>query len=185
MALFLEILFVGLILSADSFSAAIAMGLRPFNRKDALKFAASSGGAEAVVAFIGAMSGKHIISKFGAIDHWIAFFLLGGVALHMAYEGIRDLMSKEVRVEILDFHSFAKILLVSLATSLDAFGVGIGLGVANKPIIPFVISIGVWAFVATIAGLYLAKNLSRKFGPVVNLLGSIVLGIIAFFMLRV
>lgn len=185
MSLFYEVLLVGLILSADSFSAAVAMGLRPFSRKDALKFAASSGAAEALVALIGAMAGSHVIAQFEAIDHWIAFTLLGLVALHMAYEGIHDLLSKTVKEEKLDFHSFAKVLLVSFATSLDAFGYGIGLGISGKPILPYIISIGIWAFATTIIGLHLARKLSKKFGPIINLLGSIVLGIMAFQMLKI
>ena len=160
--MYYEIIIVGLILSADSFSAAVAMGLRPFSKKDAFKFAFSSGGAEALVTLIGAMAGLHLISKIESFDHWIAFILLMGVALHMAYEGFCDLMSKEVKAEKLDFHGFAKVLIVSFATSLDAFGVGIGLGVAEKPITPYVFSIGIWAFISTIVGLYLAKKLSKK-----------------------
>ena len=58
MHLSFEVLIVGLILSADSFSAAVAMGLRPFSKKDAIKFAASSGIAEALFALIGAMAGS-------------------------------------------------------------------------------------------------------------------------------
>lgn len=185
MSLLYEVMIVGLILSADSFSAAIAMGMRPFSEKDALKFAASSGGAEALVTLIGAMAGKHIISQFGEYDHWIAFTLLAAVALHMAYEGITDMFNKGVKEEQLSFHSFTKVLIVSFATSLDALGVGVGLGIANKPIIPFIIAIGFWAFVSTIAGLHLAKRLSQKFGPVINLLGSIVLGVMAFQMLKI
>ena len=180
-----EVILVGLILSADSFSAAVAMGLRPFSRKDAIKFAISSGGAEALVALVGAMAGLHLISKIKSFDHWIAFILLMGVALHMAYEGVRDLISKEAVVEKLDFHSFTKVLIVSFATSLDAFGVGIGLGVAKKPIVAYIFSIGIWAFISTIAGLYLAKKFSKKSGPIVTLIGSIILGIMAFQMLKI
>lgn len=185
MEFFIEIIIVGLILSADSFSAALAMGHRPFKRSDAFKFALSSGSAEAIVAFIGAIAGAKIISQFSAIDHWIAFFLLGGVSLHMAYEGFRDLLRPEVTDVSLEFHSFTKILIVSLATSLDAFGVGIGLGISNKPILPFIISIGFWAFTTTLLGLYLARKLSSKFGPIMNLVGAIVLGILAFQMLKI
>jgi manganese efflux pump family protein len=189
MALTFEVLVIGLILSADSFSAAVAMGLRPFSKKDAYKFAASSGGAEALVAFIGASAGAHIVSKFGAFDHWIAFFLLAGISLHMAYEGIQELRAKNdlnsQQGETLEFHGFSKILLVSFATSLDAFGVGIGLGVANKPIFPFILSIGLWAFVSTIAGLHLARRLSKAFGPLITLFGALVLGVLAFQMLKI
>lgn len=181
-----EILIVGLILSADSFSAAMAMGHRPFTKKDALKFAFSSGGAEALVALLGSVAGSYIIKKFSAIDHWIAFALLAGVALHMLYEGVSELRNKKAHEEPkVDFHSFTKIIIVSLATSLDAFGVGIGLGVANKPILPFIISIGLWAFVSTLIGLNLARKLSEKFGPIMTIVGSIVLGVLAVQMLSI
>ncbi len=185
MHFYLEIITIGLILSADSFSAAIAMGLRPFSRKDAIKFAISSGGAEALVALVGAMAGLHLISKIKSFDHWIAFALLLAVALHMAYEGLCDLLSKEITPQRLDFHSFSKILIVSFATSLDAFGVGIGLGVAKKPILPYIFSIGFWAFISTIAGLYLARKFSKNSAPIVTLFGALVLIIMAFQMLKI
>jgi len=179
MELFLEIIIVGLVLSADSFSAAVAMGHRPFSNRDAVKFALSSGGAEALMTLLGALAGLKIISQFSAVDHWIAFLLLGFVAFHMAHEGIMALKNKEVQEEQLEFHSFKKILLVSFATSLDAFGVGISLGIAHKPIYLFSLSIAFWAFTTTLIGLFLAKKLSEKFGPIMNLVGAIVLGYLA------
>lgn len=84
----IEALLVGLVLSIDSFSAALAMGHRPFTSKDAIKFALSSGIAEGLVALFGALAGAHIIAKFAAVDHWIAFGLLMAVALHMGYESV-------------------------------------------------------------------------------------------------
>ena len=180
-----ESLIIGLVLSADSFSAAMAMGNRPFTKKDVLKFACSSGGAEAGVALIGSIAGAEIISKFAAIDHWIAFTLLMGIALHMAYEGISHLRGKVEVEEKETFHSFAKILIVSFATSLDAFGVGISLGIAHKPMVPFIVSIGAWAFITTVAGLYLSRRLSKKFGSYMSLFGALVLAVMAFQMLKI
>jgi putative Mn2+ efflux pump MntP len=185
MSFIYEIILIGLVLSADSFSAAVAMGHRPFSEKDAYRFALASGGAEALMTLIGALAGSLVISKFSAIDHWIGFILLGGVALNMGYEGVVDLLNKEIKEEKLEFHSFKKVLLVSFATSLDAFGVGIGLGLSQKPIIPFIVSIALWAFTTTILGLHLAKKLSQKFGPIMNLFGSVVLGIMAFQLLKI
>lgn len=185
MSLIYEIIIVGLVLSADSFSAAVAMGHRPFTEKDAYRFAIASGAAEALMTFIGAFAGSYVISKFSAIDHWVGFILLGGVAVHMGYEGFVDFMSKTLKEEKLDFHSFKKVILVSFATSLDAFAVGMGLGISKKPIIPYVTSIGIWAFVTTIFGLHLAKKLSQKFGPIMNIIGSIILGIMAFQVLKI
>lgn len=185
MSLVFEIIIVGLILSADSFTAAVTLGLRPFSKSDAFKFASASGMAEAIFSLFGAVAGAQIISQFSAIDHWIAFILLGGVAAHMAYEGVKSLIRSEVKEKTLHFHSFTKVLIVSFATSLDAFGVGIGLGIADKPILPFIVSIGFWAFSSTIVGLYLAKKLSKKFGPIIHLVGSVVLGAMAFQMLKI
>ena len=179
MHLIYEIIFVGLVLSADSFSAALAMGHRPFNEKDAFGFALASGSAEAIMALLGALFGSLIIARFSAIDHWVAAILLGGVALHMAYEGIEHLLSQELNEEKLEFHSFKKVIIVSFATSIDSFGVGIGLGAANKPITPFIVSIGLWAFFTTILGLHIAKKLSAKFGPAMSIFGSLVLGYLA------
>lgn len=182
---FLEVTIVGLVLCADSFSAAIAMGHKPFSTKDANQFAVASGGAEALVALVGALAGKEIIRRFEAIDHWVAFILLLVVALHMAYEGVKDLLQNTVKEESLTFHNFSKILLVSFATSLDALGVGIGLGIQTKPLAPFIISIGLWAFVSTLIGLHLARKLSDKFGPFMNIIGAMVLGFMAFKMLEI
>ncbi len=185
MYFYYEVIMIGLILSADSFSAAAIMGMRPFSRKNALIFAISSGGTEALLTLFGAMAGFGLASKIQAFDHFVAFGLLIAVALKMAYDGFCDFASKEEGVEKLDSHSLGKVLLVSFATSIDAFGVGIGLGIAKKPIASYVFSIGIWAFISTIAGLYLAKKLSKKSGPVVTLVGAIILGIIAFRMLEI
>lgn len=186
MAFFLEVLVLGLILSADSFSAALAMGSRPFQRKDALKFAFSSGGAEAMATFVGFWAGAHLIQFIAAVDHWIAFGLLALVAIHMAIEGIQALRNKDQDVEEeIGFHSFTKIILVSFATSLDAFGVGVTLGLSQKPIAPFLVSIGLWAFVTTLIGLYLARKLSDKMGPIFTLLAAVVLGVMSIQMLSI
>lgn len=173
----LEILIVGLVLSVDSFSAALAMGARQHKFSDTLKFAFSSGGAEALVAFLGAIAGVQIISRFDSIDHWVSFILLVGVALHMFYEGYCELRDgrEENQGEPRKFHSFIKIIIVSFATSLDAFAVGVSLGVTGKSLLPYISSIGIWAFLSTITGMAIAKKVSNKIGPIFNFIGALVL----------
>ena len=177
----LEILLIGLVLSADSFSAAIAMGARSHKLSDSLKFAFSSGGAEALVTFLGAIAGAQIIAKFDSIDHWVSFLLLSFVAIHMAYEGYVDLKERnDLNQEPQEFHSFLKIIIVSFATSLDAFAVGVSLGVSGKPLTPFILSIGIWAFFSTILGMKIASKASKRLGPVFNLVGALVLFLLGF-----
>jgi putative Mn2+ efflux pump MntP len=99
----------------------------------------------------------------------------------MAIEGISELRGKfkeEDRPR--QFHSFLKIIIVSFATSLDALAVGVSLGVTGKPLLPFITSIGLWAFFSTILGMSIAKVASKKLGPLFNLIGSFVLITLAF-----
>lgn len=176
-----EVVLVGLILCADSFSAALAMGARPHKLSDTMKFAFSSGGAEALVSFLGAIAGAKVIAEFDSFDHWISFFLLVAVALHMGYEGLLELRDKtEPSLKPKQFHSFLKILIVSFATSLDAFAVGVSLGVSGKSMTPYIVSIGLWAFFSTIVGMSLAKVASKSLGPIFSLIGSLVLFALAF-----
>lgn len=172
----IEVLILGVILSADSFSAALAMGARDHNLKDSLKFAFSSGSAEAAVSFLGAVTGAKVIAQIDSFDHWISFILLCAVASHMAFEGYSDFIAKNDKQDTpKNFHHFGKILIVSFATSLDAFAVGVSLGVANKNLPPYVLSIGVFAFLSTIWGMKISKYASKKLGPLFNIFGALIL----------
>lgn len=181
----LEILSLGLILSADSFSAAIAMGSRKFTTNDLLKFAFASAGAEALSTLVGFFTGSKVMSLISLYDRWIAFGLMLAVALHMVGEGVEGLRGNIDEGDAENFHSFAKILIVSFATSMDAFGVGIGLGVAHKPIWAFIGSIAFWAFATTVLGLYLGRTFSKKLGPIFTLAAAVVLGYLAIRMLKI
>lgn len=177
---YFEVIIIGLVLCADSFSAALAMGSRPHKFSDSLKFAFSSGGAEAFVAFIGAIAGAKIIAQFDYIDHWISFFLLTAVAIHMAWEGIEELRNgHEEESGPKKFHSLFKVILVSFATSLDALAVGVTLGAAGKVLPPYIASIGLWAFCSTIVGMSIAKRVSDRLGPIFNIIGALILQALA------
>ena len=186
MELFLEVMLVGLVLSADSFSAALAMGFRPHTNRDVLRFALSSGLAEGSVALLGAILGSKIIAQFDSIDHWVSFVLIMMVAFHMIWEGIIEIRTKknDEREQNIEFHSFYKILIVSFATSLDAFAVGVSLGTTSKPLLPFIGSIGIWACISTIIGMALAKKVSKRFGAYFTFIGAAVLIILAFKLLE-
>lgn len=181
----LEVLVLGLILSADSFSAAVAMGSCQFTRKDLLKFSAASSGAEALAALAGYFAGAKIIAMIAAYDHWVAFFLLLGIAIHMFIEGAFALKNGPSPENEVTSQPFSKMLLVSVATSMDAFGVGIGLGLAGKPITPYCLSIGFWAFVSTWIGVCIGNRASKKLGPIFTILASFILGYLATKMLSI
>lgn len=196
MEYFLEVLIVGLVLSADSFSAALAMGFKPHRTRDVLRFAISSGGAEALVAFSGAMLGAKVLARYAVLEQWVAFILIMAVALHMIWEGILELKenqkekqtdSQETETSSLEnkgFYGYFRILIVSLATSLDAFAVGISLGTSSRPLAPYIISIGSWAFFSTVMGMALARKVSKHFGIYFSFAGAFILILIAINLLN-
>ncbi|CEG58634.1 manganese efflux pump MntP [Legionella fallonii] len=175
----LEPIALGLVLSADSFSAAIAMGLKPHKFRDAIKFASLSGGAELIATFIGAWAGEKIISQFSSIDHWIAFFLLFAVAMHMLYEGFIEWKNRGETLDVVKFHGFIKLLIVAVATSLDSLAVGVSLGISNKPLFPYLISIGGCAFVTTVIGMGIAKRIPKRLSAIFNVIAASILFILA------
>ncbi|KTC83054.1 manganese efflux pump MntP family protein [Legionella cincinnatiensis] len=181
---FFEPIILGLVLSADSFSAAIAMGLKPHTLRDSFKFAFLSGGAEFIATFIGAITGEKVISQFSSIDHWIAFLLLLAVSIHMLYEGFVEWKNRNSTIQGVKFHGLIKLLSVAIATSLDALAVGVSLGVSNKPLWPYLISIGGWAFASTIMGMGIAKKIPQRLSAVFNIIGACILLILAVEMMK-
>ncbi len=172
----LEAILFGFVLSLDSFSAALALGFRKHQLKDSLLFAFLSGSSEAFVTYIGVILGSKIILQYDLIDHWIIFFLLTSVSLHMGYEGIKAGKLKDYDEEKKQsFYSPMKLLVVSFATSLDAFAIGLSLGIGQKPLGVFISAIGICAFIATILGMMIAKRASSRWGQIFSLFGCVIL----------
>lgn len=180
-----ELLLFSLALSIDSFSAAVALGFRHFSPKRALFFAFSSGFSEGLATAIGFLLGHIARNLITQYDHWIAFLLLCSVGTHMCYQAYLDIKSnKAVETEI-KVHGPLKILFVSSITSIDSLGVGISLGLFNKPIVLYSLSIGIGAFLSTYLGLFLAKKISNKLGSKVEFVGGIVLILLGIKMLSI
>lgn len=171
----LEIILFALVLSIDSFSAALALGVRHFSAKRAFFFAMSSGLSEGIATALGFLLGHFAQNLIVNYDHWVAFFLLTAVGGHMCYNAYQEMKSGAEETEEIKIHSLWKILFISTITSIDSLGVGVSLGLVNKPIIPYSLTIGLGAFLATYVGLFLAKKISGHLGERVELFGGGVL----------
>ncbi len=179
---FFKILFIGLVLSIDSFSAACALGNKKFSKSRALFFALSSGLSESGFTFLGAVFGGIILSRFSEYDHWIAFFLLFFLSIHHLYETFSEKGKEDHEVKVA--HGAFKILLISFATSIDALAVGIVLSKTNW-LSFYLLSIGLWATIATLVGIKIGNKLSNRFGFYMNIFGAIVLFILALTALKI
>ncbi|MFQ6538878.1 MULTISPECIES: manganese efflux pump MntP family protein [Aphanothece] len=171
----IELLLFTLVLSIDSFSAAIALGLRHFSARRAFFFALSSGLSEGLAIALGFLLGHFAQSLITQYDHWLAFALLVLVGGHMCYRACMDMKSRGDRGDEVKVHGLLKILFVSSVTSIDSLGVGISLGLVNKPIALYSLVVGIGAFAATYSGLFLAKKLSSRFGEKIEFMGGAVL----------
>jgi manganese efflux pump family protein len=184
---YMHALLFALVLSIDSFAAAVAIGLRPHKSRQALVFGLASGVSEGILTAAGMIFGTYITTRLGAYDHWIAFLLLFSVGVQMIFESFKKMRATEAESSDIpeNFHSLSRILLVSIATSLDALGVGLGLGVAGKPWLLYSCLIALFAFASTLLGLRFARRVSAATGPRIEMLGGFILIALAFPLLRI
>lgn len=182
----LELIIFTVVLSIDSFTAAVALGFRHFSAKRAFLFAFSSGFSEGMATLIGFGLGSLAQALIAEYDHWVAFSLLSAVGLHMCYAAIKEMRSEaEAESDEPRKHSVMKIIFVSSVTSIDALGVGVTLGLVDKPIALYSSLIGIGAFTSTYVGLFLAKKISGSLGGKIELAGGIVLILLGIKMLSI
>ena len=100
----------------------------------------------------------------------IAFVLLTGIGANM----IRESLSGDDE-EITDEFSFKEVTLLAVATSIDAFAVGITIALLNDPLLISAVIIGVVAFAFSIAGIYIGRKLGDYFGDKFQIIGGVIL----------
>mgnify|MGYP001102095240 FL=1 len=176
-----EIFLIGVGLSMDAFAAAVCKGLnqKKFNIKNGFIIALFFGGFQALMPFLGWALGKQFEKYITSIDHWIAFVLLGFIGGKMIYEALtekEETQESAVR-EILDLK---EILVLSVATSIDALAVGITFAFLTVNIASSVTLIGLTTFVISFAGFIIGNKFGAKYQNKAELLGGIILVLIGF-----
>lgn len=174
-----QILALSLILSLDSFSGAIALGIKPYRKNQILLFAFLSGLLEGLFLFISSKIGLKIVKLIDTYDHWLAFLLLIGVAIMFIKDGLSQIKNKNSPELSLKGVSFFSILLIAIGTSLDAFAIGLSMGVLEKPIGIFSLFVGLSAFLATLMGVFLAKQVPKFLIPYFSFISALILIVIA------
>lgn len=183
--MYLELVIFTVVLSIDSFTAALALGFRHFSARRAFAFALSSGFSEGAATAIGFGLGALAQKLIADYDHWVAFGLLAAVGIHMCFAAVFDRHSEDDGTEEPKQHSLLKIIFVSCVTSIDALGVGVSLGLVDKPIVFYSVLIGAGAFAATYLGLFLAKKISGSFSGKIEFAGGVVLILLGIKMLSI
>lgn len=160
-------------LGVDAFSVAIGIGAanRQKSWAPVLRLSLAFGLFQFVMPLAGWLAGSTVVDLIQGFDHWIAFALLALVGGKMIWEGLE----KEKDEEKADQTRGWPLLLLSVATSIDALAVGFSFSLLKTPILFPAAIIGLTCFAMTAVGMSFGKGLARIFGKKVEILGGLVL----------
>ncbi|WP_027088792.1 manganese efflux pump MntP family protein [Thomasclavelia saccharogumia] len=169
----IEIAIIGIGLAMDAFAVSICKGLamKKMSYRKAVIIALFFGGFQALMPAIGYVLGTTFASKIAAIDHWIAFILLGLIGVNM----IKEALGKEDDECLDDTLRFGDLIMLSIATSIDALAVGITFSFFNVSIVLSSSIIGFITFIICIIGVKVGNVFGEKYKSKAELTGGILL----------
>ena len=167
-----SILLTGFALSMDAFAVSVTKGmtLKKINLSIATKIAFLFGLFQVVMPLIGWLFGMNFELYIRSIDHWIAVFLLSFLGIKMIVEAIKD--DDNDNSTYLDNK---ELIILSIATSIDALAVGVTFAFLNIDIIPICVSIGVITFLVCFIGVLIGKKIGSVFKNYAQIIGGIIL----------
>ena len=170
---FLEIVLIAIALSMDAFAVSITLGLsakRPKIREFLIP-GIYFGFFQALMPLIGYFAGSFFAESIQHLDHWIAFGLLGFIGGKM----IKDSFSKDEERRDENQFLFLKMLLLAIATSIDALAVGITFALFEINIFTAILIIGLTTFCISIAGVKIGTIFGLRFKSKAEFAGGAVL----------
>lgn len=175
----ISVIILGVGLSMDAFAVSVTNGLvvKKLRLQFALKMAFCFGAAQAAMPFIGFVLGKYFADYIVAIDHFLAFGLLAYIGIKMIIEAVKSSDACETGKEEIDMRT---LMVLAIATSIDALAAGVSLAFAAKtpdslPILPAVCIIGVETFIICTAGAYIGRLCGCRIKKGAEILGGVVL----------
>ena len=185
---FIALIFTAFALSMDAFAVSITKGMTIKNLKKstALKMALAFGVFQGGMPLLGWALGISFESYIKSIDHWIAFILLGFIGFNMI-KGFFDDRKEENASELefsattdVDDLSNKEIIMLAVATSIDALAVGISFAFLNVSIIPAASIICIITFLVCVVGVFVGNKVGDIFNGYAELVGGIILILIGF-----
>jgi putative Mn2+ efflux pump MntP len=163
-------------LSMDALSVSIANGfmIRQLKFRQAFRIAFFFGFFQFFMPIIGWAAGRYFHSSIESFDHWIAFGLLLFIGFKMIIES-RSLDPADPECESRTCMHFPTLLLMSVATSVDALAVGISFAVLEVGILHPVLIIGILTFAMCIAGVYIGNKIGHLFENKLEIAGGIII----------
>lgn len=168
----LELILIAIGLGMDAFAVSICKGIsmQKMNWKKAIIIGLYFGIFQALMPVIGFTLGKAFENFVTSIDHWIAFGLLLIIGIKMIVDAF-----KEDNVSVNDSVNWKVMIILAIATSIDALAVGITFAFLQVNLLLAVSIIGIITFILCVIGTKIGNNFGNKFENKAEILGGIVL----------
>ncbi len=166
-----ELLLVAIGLAMDAFAVSVCKGLsvEKVLPKQAVAVGLYFGGFQALMPLIGCLLGISFKTYIERFDHWVAFVLLALIGANM----IREAFGKDEKLN--DSFSVKTMLLLAVATSIDALAVGVSFAVLDVNIWTAIAIIGVVTCLLSCAGIYIGNIFGAKFKARAEFAGGVIL----------
>ena len=173
----LELSLIAVGLSMDAFAVSMCKGLcmKRLNRRNALVIALFFGGFQAVMPLLGWLLGKQFETYITAVDHWIAFGLLSVIGGKMLYDALRGDGEQDACPADPDRLDYRDLLVLAVATSIDALAVGVTFAFLRVSILPAVSLIGSITFALSLVGVAVGFRFGAKYEKKAQAAGGLVL----------
>jgi putative Mn2+ efflux pump MntP len=169
----ITIIIIAVGLAMDAFAVSVVSGsaYKQLKIKHAFRMAVFFGGFQAIMPLIGSLAGISVKEYVANYDHWMAFALLSAVGAKMIYESFTITTAEE------NFNpeNILVLLVLSVATSIDALAVGITLSFLQVSIAIAVVIIGLVTFILSYLGVLIGKRFGHFFENKIEALGGLVL----------
>lgn len=173
----IEAVFLGVGLAMDAFSVSVSSGmlLGSVKPRNIIKIALFFGLFQFIMPVIGYAAGSTFAGIIESVDHWVAFALLALIGGNMIREAVRGDNEKQ---EVQNPLAFKTLLLLAIATSIDALAVGVTFATISSPVILSSAVIGIVTFIISGAGVIIGSRCGDIFGNKAQIAGGIILIII-------
>lgn len=170
-----ELFLIGVGLSMDAFAVSICKGLsmEKMRWRQGAVVALFFGGFQALMPLTGWLLGKQFERYIVSIDHWIAFVLLGYIGGKMIWDAFHD--EGDSCPASFDLK---ELLILAVATSIDALAVGITFAFLQVSILPAIALIGTTTFCISLGGVWIGHQFGSRYKNRATLIGGIILCLI-------
>jgi manganese efflux pump family protein len=173
----IEVFLIAFALSMDCFTVSVAYGaiIKKPKKSQAIKIALFFGFFQLFMPLLGWTANLSFHRFISQVDHWVAFGLLLAIGIKMIYEAFKKKSEEEELKKKKNLMSMYTLLLLAIATSIDALAVGLSFRALGYPVLISAIIIGATSFSISLLGVYIGKKIGHIVKNKIELVGGIIL----------